>query len=402
MIRLENVSKIFGTGVAGLSDINLLIDRGEFVFLVGHTGSGKTTMLRLIVRDMLPTEGTIVVSDLDVVKLPANKIPHLRKKVGVVFQDLKLLMDRTILENILLPMQVAGFAITEGTKRAEELLQMVGLIEHKEKFPVQLSGGELQRVAIARALALSPEILLADEPTGNLDPQTAKEIVDLLEKINEMGTTIVMATHNLEIVNKMGKRVVGLEKGKLIKDEKGKGSAKQNQKEARLSSSKDEVNGGQDKHHEKTKEKDEGSEVSKESKDSKEKENTEDLEFKMQDSSIDSSASSQTDTLNREEKLEEHNYSDAKAMEHKKETKKLSDLLARARQSLHRGEKHKESKEDGERDDAGNSRKLEESESDMPFGFSKEEDVAKKEEKSDDKKESSSVKASDDKEGKNK
>ncbi len=219
MIQLENVSKIFGTGTAGLSEVNLAIENGEFVFLVGHTGSGKTTLLRLLVRDMLPSQGTIIVGDFDVTKLPNGKIPELRKKIGVVFQDLKLLMDRTIFENVLLPLEVSGQKGEEALKRVEELLDEVGLIEHKEKFPVQLSGGELQRVAIARALALRPEILLADEPTGNLDPQTALEIVELLSRINENGTTIIMATHNLEIVDKLHKRVVGLEKGKVVKDE---------------------------------------------------------------------------------------------------------------------------------------------------------------------------------------
>lgn len=221
MIQLENVSKIFGTGATGLSDITLAIEAGEFVFLVGHTGSGKTTLLRLLVRDMLPTQGTIIVGDFDVTKIPSGKVPELRKKVGVIFQDLKLLMDRTIAENVLLPLQVAGLEQNEAQQRVEELLDEVGLIEHKEKFPVQLSGGELQRVAIARALALRPDILLADEPTGNLDPQTAQEIVDLLSRINQHGMTVVMATHNLDIVGKMGKRVIGLEKGKIIKDSRG-------------------------------------------------------------------------------------------------------------------------------------------------------------------------------------
>lgn len=363
MIRLDSVSKIFGTGVAGLSEINLLIDRGEFVFLVGHTGSGKTTLLRLIVRDMLPTSGTIIVSDFDVVKLPANKIPHLRKKVGVVFQDLKLLMDRTILENILLPMQVAGIA-SEGTKRAEELLQMVGLIEHKEKFPVQLSGGELQRVAIARALALSPEILLADEPTGNLDPQTAKEIVDLLAKINEMGTTIIMATHNLDIVGKMGKRVVALEKGKLIRDEKGKGyNTKSKDKEA----TEDVV---EKKHHNK------GSKVAEDTKETRDEENGS-TENKETLPSIPSNGGEERSSGEGNEPQSSEVQENEKIEHHKKETKKLSDLLARARQSLH---KHGDKKEE-----ASSDLKTEENKEDMPFGFSKEEDVAQIDETGDDK-----------------
>ncbi len=221
MIKLEKVSKIFGTGAAGLSDINLVIDKGEFVFLVGHTGSGKTTLLRLLIREMLPSEGTIFIGDLDVVALPQQKIPHLRKKIGVVFQDLKLLMDRTIFENVILPLEIIGFKKEEAAKRVEELLEQVGILEHRDKFPVQLSGGEMQRAAIARALTLSPDILLADEPTGNLDSKTAFDIVELLSKINQNGTTVIMATHNLDLLKKYAKnRVIALEKGKVIRDQK--------------------------------------------------------------------------------------------------------------------------------------------------------------------------------------
>lgn len=218
MITLSNVSKVFGTGVAGIDQVSLNVEKGEFVFLVGKTGSGKTTLLRLLIRDMVPTEGTIVVDDWDIATLPEKNIPLLRKKVGVIFQDLKLLADRTIFENILLPLQVAGRGDIDAANRAAELLEEVSMSEHKEKFPVQLSGGELQRIAIARALALSPEILLADEPTGNLDEKTAYEIVDLLSRINEHGTTIIMATHNMDIVKKLNQRVVALEKGKLVSD----------------------------------------------------------------------------------------------------------------------------------------------------------------------------------------
>lgn len=221
MIRFDSVTKIFPTGAKGLADISLDIDKGEFVFLVGHTGSGKTTMLRLLIRDSLPTSGSVFVSEVDVVKIPQNKIPHLRKRVGVIFQDLKLLMDRTIFENVLLPLEISGTKLTDAKKRVEELLMQVGILEHKNKFPIQLSGGELQRVAIARALTLSPEILLADEPTGNLDSKTAFEIVELLDQINKAGTTIVMATHNMDILKKYPKnRVVGLDSGKIVKDNK--------------------------------------------------------------------------------------------------------------------------------------------------------------------------------------
>ena len=248
MIKLDKVSKKFGTGVFGLSEISFFVEKGEFVFLVGPTGSGKTTIFKLLIRETLPTEGTIFVNDWDVVKLPKQKIPHLRKKVGVVFQDLKLLSDRTILENIMLPLDVAGVALNEAKTKAEEVLTQVGLISHKDKFPIQLSGGELQRVAIARALILSPEILLADEPTGNLDPATSWEIVKLLSDINEKGTTIIMATHNADIIKSLSKRILELEKGKLVNDSKHKeehkekkNHEKREEEEERKEESKDET-----------------------------------------------------------------------------------------------------------------------------------------------------------------
>ncbi len=219
MIKLDKISKKFGTGVFGLSDVSLIIDKNEFVFLVGPTGSGKTTLLRLLTREILPTEGKVIINDWDIVKLPKEKIPHLRKRIGVVFQDLKLLMDRTVFENVSLPLEVAGIKFEEAKKRVDEVLSQVGIIEHREKFPVQLSGGEVQRTAIARALVLSPEILLADEPTGNLDAATSWEIVKLLSDINEKGTVVIMATHNSDIVKSMEKRVVALEKGKIIRDD---------------------------------------------------------------------------------------------------------------------------------------------------------------------------------------
>lgn len=220
MIRMQNVSKKYGIGTSGLSNISLTIDKGEFVFLVGPTGSGKTTFFRLLIRDLLPSEGSIIVGDWDIGKLPKQKIPHLRKKVGTVFQDLKLLFDRTIFENILLPLEIAGIRPQDARKRVDELMEEVGIHMHKYKFPIQLSGGEMQRAAIARALALAPEILLADEPTGNLDPATSRDIVKLLSRINEKGTTIIMATHNADIVNSLAKRVLILDKGNLVKDEK--------------------------------------------------------------------------------------------------------------------------------------------------------------------------------------
>lgn len=231
MIKLDKVSKKFGTGVFGLSDISLLVDKGEFVFLVGPTGSGKTTILKLLIRDILPTEGDVTVSEFDVVNISKNNLPVLRKKVGVIFQDLKLLFDRTVSENVLLPLEVSGKKPEEALKLVEEVLEEVGLLDHKDKFPVQLSGGELQRVAIARALVLSPEIILADEPTGNLDNDTSWEIVNILTDINKKGTTIVMATHNENIIKTLDKRVVYIEKGRIVKDEKGKKDSKKHKEE---------------------------------------------------------------------------------------------------------------------------------------------------------------------------
>ena len=226
MIRLSKISKKFGTGTFGLSAIDLSIEKGEFVFLVGPTGSGKTTIFRLIIREILPTEGVIIVDNWDVVKLPHGKIPNLRKKIGVVFQDLKLLKDRTVFENVMLPLEVSGVNSQDAQGRAMEVLEKVGIKEQKDKFPLQLSGGEVQRVAIARALTLEPQILLADEPTGNLDYETANDIVKLLSDINEKGTTVVMATHNQEIVGNLSKRIVKLDKGRLIGDEKSKSRVK--------------------------------------------------------------------------------------------------------------------------------------------------------------------------------
>lgn len=220
MIRLDNVSKIYKTGTAALSEISFAVDKGEFVFLVGPSGSGKTTLFRLLIRDTLPSQGIIHVNEWELTKLPKKKIPHLRKKIGVVFQDLKLLRDRTVFENILFPLEVTNTPKKEAKQKAEKILQDLGIIEHKNKFPLQLSGGELQRVAIARALVFDPEIILADEPTGNLDMTTSWEIVKLLQDINKSGTTILMATHNTDIINSLLKRVISLEKGRILKDEK--------------------------------------------------------------------------------------------------------------------------------------------------------------------------------------
>lgn len=221
MIKFDKVSKKFFADHQVLQGITLKIDKGEFVFLVGQTGSGKTTLLRLIVRDLLPTTGAVFVGDWDLGRLPASKIPDLRKKIGFVFQDLKLLMDRNVFENVALALDVRREPSTRIKKRVEEVLKMVGLTTHSNKFPIELSGGELQRVSIARALSSEPQVFLADEPTGNLDLKTSWEIIKLFEELNKKGTTVIMATHNIDIVDKLGKRVIELDQGKIIRDEKG-------------------------------------------------------------------------------------------------------------------------------------------------------------------------------------
>jgi len=222
MIQFQNVTKQYPTGNTALDDVTFTIDRGEFVFVVGPSGSGKTTLFRLLIRDAVPSSGSIHIGDWDLVNLPKNKIHELRKNIGVVFQDLKLLRDRTIYENIMFPLEVGDIDSQEARDRVEQIIERVGIAEHRDKFPVQLSGGELQRAAIARALAFSPEIILADEPTGNLDNATSWEIIKLLQDINASGTTIVMATHNADIVNSLRNRTLVIEKGKLTKDQHGK------------------------------------------------------------------------------------------------------------------------------------------------------------------------------------
>jgi len=254
MIRLLEVTKTYGTGTSALTDVNLSIEKGEFVFLVGPSGSGKTTLLRLLIKDMTPTSGTIAIGNIDITNLPSKKVPDLRKHIGVVFQDLKMLMDRTISENILLPLEMAGMDHAEAQQKVQHILKQVGIEEHTHKFPIQLSGGELQRAAIARALVFSPEVLLADEPTGNLDSTTSWEIIKLLQDINKLGTTVIMATHNLEIVNSLNKRIVELEKGKIVKDDKKKVSEdvkeKHHEKKVDSASHSTLKSSGQVSHHE--------------------------------------------------------------------------------------------------------------------------------------------------------
>jgi len=222
MIEFKNVSKKFGGTNSVLDNISFLIEKGSFVYLVGPTGSGKTTIFRLIIRDLFPTEGSITLDQWDLFTLPKSKIPHLRRKVGVVFQDLKLLLDRTVIENVMLPLQFSGVKDEEARRRAEEIIIDVGLAEKLNKFPLQLSGGEKQRVAMARALVFNPEIILADEPTGNLDIQTSFQILDLLKSINKRGATVFMATHNEKLIDSGGDRIIIVERGRIVEDKKAR------------------------------------------------------------------------------------------------------------------------------------------------------------------------------------
>lgn len=220
MLKFESVTKQYPNGQVALEDINLEIENGEFVFLVGPSGAGKSTLLRLITREIFPSSGRIIYNDEDILRLKESKIPTHRRRIGTIFQDFKLLLNRTVFENVALPLEVLSLKDSQIEKLVSEALDKVGILEKAESFPVQLSGGEVQRTAIARAIVTKPEVLLADEPTGDLDPKTAREVVELLEKINkEDKTTIVMATHNASIVNHFKKRVIALDKGKIHKDQ---------------------------------------------------------------------------------------------------------------------------------------------------------------------------------------
>lgn len=222
MIKFENVSKKFSDGTVALEDVSFEINDGEFVFFVGPSGAGKTSIFKLILRNFLPSSGEIFVDEHDLKKISNNNVTQLRRKIGCVFQDLKLLVDRSILENVALSLWVLGKNSAEVEKEAKEKLELVGLANKADFFPAQLSGGELQRAAIARALAGDPKYLLADEPTGNIDDENGWKIVKILEKINDDGTTVMMATHNPEFVDKLSRRVIRLKEGKIISDKKGK------------------------------------------------------------------------------------------------------------------------------------------------------------------------------------
>lgn len=221
MLEFVQVSKKYPSGQIALENIDLKIDNGEFVFIVGSSGAGKSTLLRLVTREILPTTGRILFNESDILKIPRSKIPVLRRRIGTIFQDFKLLLTKTVFENVAVPLEVLSQKDAVVQKEVNDVLEKVGLLDKAQQFPLQLSGGEIQRTAVARAIVAKPEILLADEPTGDLDPKNSEEVVKLLAKINEDDkTTVVMATHNVQIVNHFKKRVVILKEGKIVKDEK--------------------------------------------------------------------------------------------------------------------------------------------------------------------------------------
>jgi cell division transport system ATP-binding protein len=219
MIKLDNVTKIYKDSVKALQDVSLEVARGEFVFVVGPSGSGKSTMVRLLLKEEEPTGGQIFVAGKNIGKLSAWKVPYLRRNLGTVFQDFKLLTDKTVFDNVAFALEVIGQSRAVIHTRVPEILELVGLKDKLANYPDELSGGEQQRVSIARAFVNRPLILLADEPTGNLDPATSVDIMKLLDRINRTGTTVVMATHDNAIVDAMRRRVVELEDGRLVRDQ---------------------------------------------------------------------------------------------------------------------------------------------------------------------------------------
>ena len=221
-IKFKDVDKTYRNGVNAVYDMNLSIKKGDFVFIIGASGSGKSTMIKMLYREERPSNGEIIVGGINVAKVKNSKVYKLRRKIGIVFQDFKLLPKLTVYENVAFALEIYGLPTSEVRKKVLKALDLVGLKSKTKSYPSQLAGGEQQRVAIARAIVNSPKLLICDEPTGNLDPDTSWEVMQVIQKINDLGTTIVMATHDREMVDRMKKRVIYLEDGRLVKDyEKG-------------------------------------------------------------------------------------------------------------------------------------------------------------------------------------
>ncbi|WP_048784257.1 cell division ATP-binding protein FtsE [Streptococcus sp. 263_SSPC] len=219
MIEMMNVTKKYNKGITAINNLSIQINDGEFVYVVGPSGAGKSTFIKMMYREEKATKGRIRIGKYDLMKIKDRQIPFLRRYVGVVFQDFKLLQNKTVYENVAYAMEVIEKSPREIKRRVQEVLELVNLKHCVDNFPNELSGGEQQRVAIARAIVNTPGILIADEPTGNLDPDTSMEIMDILERINEQGTTIVMATHNSQIVNEKKHRVIAIENGQIVRDQ---------------------------------------------------------------------------------------------------------------------------------------------------------------------------------------
>lgn len=219
MLEMIDVSKIYPGGSVALQDINVRIEQGEFVFIVGPSGAGKSTFFKMLFREVLPSSGKVIVNGHDLVKMTDKEIPYFRRQLGIVFQDYRLMPDRTVYDNVAFAMQVIETPYRKIKRRVNDVLDLVGLRKRAHAYPTELSGGEQQRIAIARAIVNDPILLIADEPTGNLDPETSWEIMDIFREVNKSGTTIVMATHDREIVDEMEKRVIAIEHGHIVRDD---------------------------------------------------------------------------------------------------------------------------------------------------------------------------------------
>ena len=220
MLIMSDVSKVYPGGSVALQDVNVHIEPGEFVFVVGPSGAGKSTFIKMLFREVLPTTGSIFVNGVDILSLTPKEIPFMRRQLGIIFQDYRLLPDRTVYENVAFAMQVIEAPHRKIKRQVMNMLDLVGLRHRANAYPNELSGGEQQRIAIARAIVNDPVFVIADEPTGNLDPETSWDIMEIFKEINDTGTTIVMATHDKEVVDAMGKRVIAIEHGRIVRDEK--------------------------------------------------------------------------------------------------------------------------------------------------------------------------------------